>query len=163
MLAIAEMANYYKVKENKTLVTVLDEVYKKYGYYKEYTRNMSFEGATGPKKMSNITSFFRNNEVAKIGGVDVLIKEDYELSKRTQLQSSLETKITLPKSDVIKYILDNDAWVVVRPSGTEPKLKVYYSCKASSMEEAENLIKKMDDDILICCSTPASNGITTLM
>ena len=148
MLAIAEMANYYKVKENKTLVTVLDEVYKKYGYYKEYTRNMSFEGATGPKKMSNITSFFRNNEVAKIGGVDVLIKEDYELSKRTQLQSSLETKITLPKSDVIKYILDNDAWVVVRPSGTEPKLKVYYSCKASSMEEAENLIKKMDDDIL---------------
>ena len=148
LLAIAEMANYYFVKENKTLVTVLDEVYKKYGYYKEYTRNMQFEGATGPEKMAKITSYFRNNEVTKLGGVDILIKEDYELSKRVQLQSQLETKITLPKSDVIKYILDDDAWVVIRPSGTEPKLKVYYSCKASSMKEAQELINKIDGDVL---------------
>ena len=72
--------------------------------------------------------------------------EDYQ--EQVAYEKDGEEVLSLPKSDVIKYILDNDAWVVVRPSGTEPKLKVYYSCKASSMEEAENLIKKMDDDIL---------------
>ena len=147
LLAIAEMANYYLVKENRTLVTVLDEVYKKYGYYKEYTRNMFFEGVEGPAKMAKITDYFRNANITKLGGIDILFKEDYKVSKRVQLQSQLQSKITLPKSDVIKYVLDNDGFAVVRPSGTEPKLKVYYSVKSSSMEDAEKLVNKIDSEI----------------
>ncbi|MBP5343376.1 phospho-sugar mutase [bacterium] len=148
LIAICEMANYYHIKENKTLVTVLNEVYEKYGYYKEYTRNMFFEGADGPKKMAKITDYFRTSSISKLGGVDILVKEDYLESKRIQLQSQLQTAITLPKSDVIKYILDNYTWAVIRPSGTEPKLKVYYSAKASSIHEAEELIERIDGEVL---------------
>ena len=147
LLAICEMANYYLVHENRDLVDVLADVYKEYGFYKEYTRNIFFEGVDGISKMKKVTSYYRENTPKTLGGVDVLIKEDYLRSKRLQLSNQFETDLTLPKSDVIKYFLDGDSWVVIRPSGTEPKLKVYYSCKSDSMEEAQELIESIDKEI----------------
>lgn len=157
LIAISEMANYYLVKENRTLVEVLDEVYKKYGYFQEYTRNDYFEGSNGSEIMSKITTYFRENEIKKLGGLDVLMKEDYLLSERVQLQTKFKQRITLPKSDVIKYFLDQSSWVVVRPSGTEPKLKVYYSCKGDSIEEAKEIINNIDLDIASIISKVTRN------
>jgi len=147
LLAIVEMANYYLVSENRDLVDVLEEVYSKYGYFKEYTRNMYFEGSLGLQKMKNVTKYFRENEIKSLGGFSIINKEDYYLSKRINIQSGSTSKLTLPKSDVIKYFFDSIGWVVIRPSGTEPKLKVYYSIKADSLESANENILKIDAEI----------------
>ena len=147
LLLISEMANYYKTQENKNLCEVLNEIYEKFGYFKEYTSNIYFEGADGVSKMQKITAFFRENKIDQIASIPVFVKEDYLTGERYQLQQNLSTPLTLPKSDVIKYILDNDTWVVVRPSGTEPKLKIYYSSKGQSMEDSERIVKALDEDM----------------
>lgn len=147
LLAIAEMANYYKVKENKDLCEVLNEVYEKYGFYKEYTRSIFFEGIDGKDKMDKIMDYYRKNDFKSIYGYNVLVKEDYKLGVRTQYSTKHKSGLSLPKSNVIKYFLTNDSWVVLRPSGTEPKLKIYYSVKSTSLEEAQNVIDGMDKEI----------------
>ena len=148
LLLISEMANYYLVNYNKTLVDVLDDIYKKYGYYIEETTSIMFEGVNGKAIMSNITNYFRTANITKLGGVDVLIKEDYLARKRTQVQKKSVQKLTLPVSDVVKFILDNNQWVVLRPSGTEPKLKIYFSSKGSTLDETKSLINAIKTDVL---------------
>jgi len=147
LLLISDMANYYKVKENKTLVDVLNDVYKKYGFYQESTKNIYFEGSKGKDTMNKITDYFRNTKIDSISSYKILIKEDYLLSKRTQLSTNLNTNLSLPKSDVIKYYLDGGSWVVIRPSGTEPKLKIYFSCKGESIDDSFNIIKNLSKEM----------------
>ena len=159
LLAIVEMANWYLVNENRNLCQVLQEIYQQYGYYQEYTRNQFFDGLDGKEKMASITNYFRNASIKALGGLDILVKEDYFLQDRYQLQTGLHTKISLPVSDVIKYFLDSDSWVVVRPSGTEPKLKVYYSCKGDSIEQAKETISKLDREIEHIISDVAGDNV----
>lgn len=147
LVAISEMCNWYLLNEGRNLTQVLEEVYQKYGYYKEYTKNIFFEGLNGKEKMDKIISYFRNGEIKTLGGVDILFKEDYEASVRLQLQTGIVSALTLPKSDVVKFFLDGEGFAVVRPSGTEPKLKIYFSIKADSMEEADEIIKKIDLEV----------------
>lgn len=144
LLAIVEMANWYLVNENRNLTQVLEEVYKIYGYYQEYTWNKYFEGLDGLERMNTIMNFYRTANFDEIAGIRVLVKEDYLLGQRYQLSTGLVSKLSLPESNVIKYYLDNDCWVVIRPSGTEPKLKVYYASKADNLLEARNIIRKLD-------------------
>ncbi len=131
---IAEMFAYYKTR-GISLLEKLDELYKKYGYYLNKLDNFVFEGAAGFTKMQQIMASFRSN-IKDIGGYK--IKEVLDYSKGIN---------GLPKSDVLKYILENESTVVVRPSGTEPKLKMYCSIKASDENQANAIYKKIADDM----------------
>lgn len=123
---ICEMFAYYKTL-NISLIDKLNELYKKYGFYLNKLDNFSFEGVAGFQKMKEIMLQFRES-ISKIGGIKVVKVEDY-----------LKGLNNLPKSDVIKFYLENGSTVVVRPSGTEPKLKLYTSIKSSNKAEAENV------------------------
>ena len=131
---IAEMFAYYKTR-GISLLEKLDELYKKYGYYLNKLDNFVFEGAAGFTKMQEIMASFRSN-INDIGGYR--IKEVLDYSKGIN---------GLPKSDVLKYILENDSTVVVRPSGTEPKLKMYSSIKAPNEAEANAIYDKIAADM----------------
>ena len=131
---IAEMFAYYKTR-GISLLEKLDELYKKYGYYLNKLDNFVFEGAAGFTKMQEIMASFRSN-IKDIGGYK--IKEVLDYSKGIN---------GLPKSDVLKYILENDSTVVVRPSGTEPKLKMYSSIKAPNEAEANAIYDKIAADM----------------
>ena len=131
---IAEMFAYYKTR-GISLLEKLDELYKQYGYYLNKLDNFVFEGAAGFAKMQEIMASFRSN-IKDIGGYK--IKEVLDYSKGIN---------GLPKSDVLKYILENESTVVVRPSGTEPKLKMYSSIKAPNEIEANAIYDKIAADM----------------
>ncbi len=145
-MLICEMAAYYK-KDGKTLVDRLNELYQKYGYYKNDLMEFSFEGAAGMEKMSGIMDGLRKDAPAHIIGRKVIEIADYKLSERRILGSSCACDmavgtrpIKLPKSNVLEYVLQDGSSIVVRPSGTEPKLKIYLSAKGDSKEESEEII-----------------------
>ena len=131
---IAEMFAYYKTR-GISLIEKLEELYKKFGYYLNKLDNFVFEGAAGFTKMQEIMASFRSN-IKDIGGYK--IKEILDFSKGLN---------GLPKSDVLKYILENGSTVVVRPSGTEPKLKMYSSIKAKNEAESTIIYKKIFEDL----------------
>ena len=131
---IAEMFAYYKTR-GISLIEKLEELYKKFGYYLNKLDNFVFEGAAGFTKMQEIMASFRSN-IKDIGGYK--IKEVLDFSKGLN---------GLPKSDVLKYILENGSTVVVRPSGTEPKLKMYSSIKAKNEAESTLIYKKIFEDL----------------
>lgn len=141
-LLICEMTAYYK-NQNKTLIEVLNNLYKKYGYYETALTSFEFTGITGFKKMETIMEKLRTNFEKSICGKDIIEKHDYLTSIKT-LANSYKSKINLPKSNVIKFILDGNNSVVIRPSGTEPKLKIYYSATEKSAEQANNIIIQLD-------------------
>ena len=139
-LMACEACNYYKA-QGKTLVDVLNEIYTEYGYYIEGIENIVLKGLDGAAKIQTIMDYFRNNDVAIKG---ITIKEDYKL----QTVSGSNKKIDLPKSNVIKYILDDESWFILRPSGTEPKLKVYFGVKALTMNLATKRLEEIKNSVL---------------
>lgn len=122
-LLTAEMAAYYKEK-GFTLHDALENIYKQYGYYQEKLLSYTFEGMEGQQKISSIMEIFRHNPPRELNGVLVRRFEDY-LTGHAMLADGGEVQLTLPKANVIKMILDDDSWICIRPSGTEPKCKVY--------------------------------------
>ena len=144
----AEMAAYYKLK-NMTLFDALQNLYKKYGYYGEAVENIGFAGIDGIDKMKNIMNSLRENPPEDIGGYKIISIRDYETSKIKNLTDG-EISISgtgLPQSDVLYFDLGNGSKVIIRPSGTEPKIKIYYLISAdnekSAAEQAENLKSAM--------------------
>ena len=137
-MIICEMASYYKEK-GMTLVDAINVLYEKYGYYKNALCNFAFEGEDGMKKMNFIMDHLRHNAPAEIAGFKVVGDSDYQLSVRTE--GAEKTEITLPKSNVLEYRLENGSKLIVRPSGTEPLLRV--------MVEGRDLtlIEKLANDI----------------
>ncbi|HWQ78853.1 MAG TPA: phospho-sugar mutase [Anaerovoracaceae bacterium] len=152
-MLICEMAAYYK-KAGKTLVDRLNELYEKYGYYKNDLMEFTFEGAAGMEKMAGIMDALRKEPPARIIDRKVVEIADYHLSQRRILGSSgtcdlaAGTKpIRLPKSDVLEYVLEDGSSIVVRPSGTEPKLKIYLSAKGGSSLESEEIIGRLKAEL----------------
>ncbi len=145
-LLICDMAAYYK-KHGMTLYEVLDALYTIHGRYLNSQDNIGFEGAAGMKKMADIMASFRQNPPKEIAGLKVVKISDYQKSLITDVESKEETVITLPKSDVLVFDLESQAQVVVRPSGTEPKIKVYYTAKSDDLEGAKALTKRLSDDM----------------
>jgi phosphoglucomutase len=141
ILLISEAANFYKTAENKTLYDKLLDIYQEFGYYYEGLENIHLLGKTGSERISRIMSYFRTTSLDKINNAKVQVKEDFELSER-YLENKVE-EITLPKSDVIKYVLEDESWFVLRPSGTEPKLKIYAGVIGKSFEEAKEQVKML--------------------
>lgn len=141
-MLICEMAAYYK-KQGKTLSQVIDEMYDQYGYYINQTLNFAFEGAQGMKKMQEIMTELRENTPAEIAGFKVIKVDDYLESVSTDKVSGEITTINLPKSNVIAFSLEGENAVIVRPSGTEPKIKLYVTAVGSGEDNAKELSDKL--------------------
>ncbi|MEI3613235.1 phospho-sugar mutase [Pseudogracilibacillus sp. SO30301A] len=146
-LLIAEAAAFYKVK-NKTLLDALNEIFKKYGFYKEGLTSLTLEGKAGVEKISYILNDFRENPPIEIAGKQVLATEDYLSSERVVLEEERTETITLPKSNVLKYKLENGAWFCIRPSGTEPKIKFYFGVKEASLAESEQALQELQAAVM---------------
>lgn len=138
-MLICQMASYYK-RQGKTLVDVMNELYETYGYYQNATLNFAFEGEDGMKTMQKIMDTLRQEPPAEIAGTKVVGRSDYLLS---QSYGDKEGVIDLPKSNVLEYRMENGCKLIVRPSGTEPKIKIYLSGKGATMEKSLAEIEKM--------------------
>ena len=142
VLILCEAAAYYK-EQGKTLCAVLEDIYAEYGYYEEALENISLAGKEGSAKIQKLLTEFRANPPQIIAGLQVATVEDYK--KQERATAGQITKIDLPSADVLKYILEDGSWFVLRPSGTEPKAKIYISVvtdsKAATTQRVD-LIKK---------------------
>lgn len=134
-MLICEMTAYYK-DLGLTLADVLDNLYKKYGYYFCSQKSFTCEGQTGMQKIASIMDSLRNAPPAELAGSKVIKINDYELSQSTDTLQNAITKLTLPRSNVLSYFLDDSSSLIVRPSGTEPKIKLYLSSVGSTEEKA---------------------------
>ncbi len=149
-MLICEMTSYYK-RNGMTLVDAINDLYEKYGYYKNSTITRAFEGESGMIKMAEIMDNLRANAPKEIAGYKVVGTSDYKLSVRTD--GDEKSEINLPKSNVLEYRLENGSKFIVRPSGTEPKIKVYMSGKGATKAESEDMVAKMTaaaDGVLGC-------------
>ena len=146
ILMLCETAAYYKEK-GMDLVDALNSVYEEYGYYKEGITNIGLAGLEGQAKIRRIMDYFRTTDIAP-KGYKILAKDDVLLGISHDYVNDKSSKINLPKSNVIKYYLNDDMWFVLRPSGTEPKLKVYYGVKGKTDEEANKELKKLTDEVM---------------
>ena len=122
------------------------ELYEEYGYYQNTTLNFGFEGAAGLEKMNHIMTGLRYQAPAAIAGFAVVKTDDYLQSVSRDCKTGEETKITLPKSNVIAYSLEGGHSVIVRPSGTEPKIKLYITAVGSDKQDAHKLTDKLVKD-----------------
>lgn len=130
VLLAAECGNYYK-KQGKDLIDVLNELYAKYGTFKESQIALAKAGAAGAARIKEMMDTLRQDKPTEIGGVKVVLSEDYATSERSD-----GTTIDLPKSNVLKYYLEDGSWIAARPSGTEPKCKFYFSIKGKDAKDA---------------------------
>ena len=145
-MLIAEMTAYYH-KSGLNLLQVLDNLYQKYGYYEEDQHSIYLEGAEGEKKMAEIMEAFRK-EVLQVEGMEIIRIDDILLSESYNLKSKKTTRIDLPSSNVLKIIFSDDSWYCLRPSGTEPKIKLYLSFHADSKKEAQEKLDHVKTTIL---------------
>lgn len=136
VMALCEAACFY-MAQGKTLWDVTNDIYKKYGYYLEGQIAIVKEGVSGAEEIKNMMTKMRNTEITKVGNCKVTEFMDVELDIKKDLTTGETTSTGLPKSNVLHYELENDAWCCIRPSGTEPKIKIYMGIKANSSEEAE--------------------------
>ena len=144
VMALCEAAAYYKT-QGITLWDQMLNIYNKYGYYKEDLFTMTFKGADGAKKMQDMMDAYRKNTPKQVGAYKVLRLRDYKNDVITDLATGETTPTGLPKSNVLYFELENDAWFCVRPSGTEPKIKFYAGIKGTSLEDsAKNLDELME-------------------
>ena len=149
-LLLAEVASYYKT-QNKTLIDVLYDLFEEFGYYLEGVHNISLVGVEGSKRIQKIMKHFQNATINKIANKQIVTFEDYDKSIR--VEKGIESVLTLPKSFVLKYIFDDGGWFVLRPSGTEPKLKIYIAIKEASEEASKALIEQVKKEVLAIIDT----------
>ena len=141
VMALCEAACYYKSK-GETLWDQMNNIYKKYGYYQETQVSIVLEGAEGAEKIQEMMTDMRNTPVEKIGDYKVLMFEDIDRDYVKDMATGEERTTGLPKSNVLYYELEDNNWCCVRPSGTEPKIKLYMGVKGASKEESN---KKLED------------------
>ncbi|MBQ1327147.1 MAG: phospho-sugar mutase [Eubacterium sp.] len=140
-MALCEAATYYK-SLGKTLWDAMVDMYEKYGYWKDAITTITMEGLDGIAKIKSIMTALRNTEISEIAGYEVLKARDYSNDTIKDVKTGNVTPTGLPSSNVLYYDLSDDAWLCVRPSGTEPKIKFYYGVKGTSLSDAD---KKSED------------------
>ena len=146
-MALCEAAAYYKT-QGKTLWDAMIDMYEKYGYYKDDIQSITLKGIEGLEKIQSILETLRKNPPAKIGGYQVTSARDYKLNTVRNMATGEITETGLPKSNVLYYDLTDDAWLCVRPSGTEPKVKFYYGVKGTSLADADEKSKALGEKVL---------------
>lgn len=142
VMMLCEIAAYYK-NRGLTLWDVIQKMYEKYGYYKEDQISVVLEGADGAVKIQEMMKNMRNNPPEELGKYKVLKIMDCSSGIEKDIMTGEETKIDLPKSNVLRYTLENDCWCAVRPSGTEPKIKFYMGVRGDSLEGAEKDLRDL--------------------
>ena len=150
-MLVCEMAAYYK-NRGMTLHDGLDELYEKYGFYKEGVKSVTLKGIDGAEQIKMIMAYLRDNTPAEFAGHRTIWKKDYKTQEFINIATGETAKSGLPVSDVLYYNLEGGAWLCVRPSGTEPKIKFYMGVKADSLKEADKKVKVMERavDELLC-------------
>ncbi|KGR86905.1 phospho-sugar mutase [Lysinibacillus boronitolerans] len=143
-LLTAEMASYYQ-KQNQTLIEVLNHLYKQFGYFGEKLLTFTYDGLDGQLKMKSIMNRLSISPYEEIGNTPVVAMEDY--SKGISYLNGTIKPLHLPKADVIKYILQDGSWICVRPSGTEPKCKIYVGVCKNNINEVQSTIDKIIQDV----------------
>lgn len=144
--ALCEAAAYYKTK-NMTLWDAMVAIYEKYGYYKDAVKSVGLSGIEGLKKIQSIMEFFRANPPEEVGGCKVLSARDYKMDTIKDMATGEVKPTGLPASNVLYYDMDDNAWLCVRPSGTEPKIKFYYGVKGRSLEDADAKSAALEDGL----------------
>lgn len=140
---LAEIANHMKL-QGKTLIDYLESIYQTFGYYHEYTKNITLPGLSGLARIDQIMTHYRNHPPLITG--KSLIRFD-DLLHGTRIEGKNTSKIDLPSSNVLKYQYEGNTWITFRPSGTEPKIKIYFGTKASSMDKAIDEVRNLSDMI----------------
>lgn len=146
-MLICEMAAYYK-RNGKTLLEVLKDIYREHGYYIEETISLTFAGASGQSKMKSIMENFRENKLSSIAGKNIPYIYDYKMGIALNLLTGKTEHLSYPKSDVLKFCFENGSWLVLRPSGTEPKLKVYFSINEENESKSTQVLENTKKEIL---------------
>ena len=144
-MLICEMAAFYRTK-GITLLQARENMYNKYGVFCHKQQSFTFEGKAGMTKMGEIMDDLRTNKPTEIGGLKVVKFSDYAKRVSLDIATGKESAITLPKSNVLVFNLENDAGVIIRPSGTEPKIKVYYTATGETRAKAEEVEAKLTED-----------------
>ena len=145
-MLICEMAAYYKSK-SLSLLDQLDLLFKKYGYYLNSQKSFAFEGQSGMETMGKIMNELHENPPSEIVGNKVIIIEDYQKSIATNFVSGTSKDITLPKSNVVAFTLEDYSKVIFRPSGTEPKIKIYVGAHDISKSAALTKLENLSDNV----------------
>ncbi|MDN2452755.1 phospho-sugar mutase [Lactobacillus sp. UCMA15818] len=145
LVMLAEVAAYYK-SEGKNLYDGLQELFAKFGYFAEKTVSLTFDGVEGAQQIKDLMTKFRETAPADFAGVGVATMEDFANSRKTTAAGDVSS-IELPKSNVLKYLLEDGSWIAVRPSGTEPKIKFYIGTQGSTQEESLRKRQAFEDDI----------------
>lgn len=146
-MTLCEAAAYYKTKD-MTLWDAMLAMYEKYGYYKDDVTSITLKGIEGLAKIQEIMNTLRENAPAEIGGYKVNVVRDYKNDTVTDVATGAVTPTGLPSSNVLYYEMTDDAWVCVRPSGTEPKVKFYLGVKGTSLEDADAKSKALSEAVL---------------
>ena len=145
-VALCEAMAYYKSK-GKSLWEVMNDIYKKYGYYRDGVNSIDLAGIEGIQRIARIMEYFRKNTPEKLSGYKVLFARDYQEDTVKNMESGSVKATGLPKSNVLYYDCEDSTWLCIRPSGTEPKLKLYYGVKAGSVEEADKRINDLSEEL----------------
>lgn len=147
VMMLCEAVTYYK-KQGKTLWDAMFDLYEKYGFYKEGLYTQTMKGIDGAQQIQEIMRKKREKPPKAIGGNKVIGIRDYLFNTRVVAGTAKVEETGLPKSNVLYYELENDAWCCVRPSGTEPKIKFYYGIKGNSLEDAQEKLKMLKEDLV---------------
>lgn len=146
-MALCEAAAYYKT-QGKTLWDAMIDMYNRYGYYKDDVKSITLKGIEGLAKIQDIMEHLRNNTPEKVGDYKVLSARDYKKDTIKNMETGEVVPTGLPSSNVLYYDLEDDAWICVRPSGTEPKIKFYIGIKGNSMEDADKKSAQLGGQVL---------------
>lgn len=144
-MLICEMAAFYR-QQGISILDALSALYDKYGVFRHTQSSFVCEGATGMERMAQVMANIRANRLEEIGGRKVVYFADYKLSEATDLLTGEKSAIELPKSDVLEYRLEGGASVILRPSGTEPKIKAYYTATGKTFDEADAVEQQLNTD-----------------
>lgn len=144
LVLLAEVAAYYKSR-SMTLYDGVQELFKRYGYFREKTIAKQYPGINGRDQMAAMMQKFRDEGINEFAGHKVVTTEDF--SKNTKTSNGQTTALNMPNSNVLKYILDDETWIAIRPSGTEPKLKFYVGTSADSLDKANTKLSQFEDAI----------------
>lgn len=146
-LLSVEVCAYYKNK-GMTMYEGLMEIFEKYGYYREGLESLTLKGKEGAEQINNLLATFRSEPPTVVAGRKVTLIEDYKESTRKHVTEGNVEDITLPKSNVLKYFLEDGSWFCVRPSGTEPKVKFYFAVKGTSLENSQQVLEDITSDVM---------------
>lgn len=145
---LAEAALYYRQTEGLTLLELLERIYKEFGYYLDAQESLALEGIQGKEEMTRIMDSLRQEEILELSGIPIEKVDDYELRVGKNLISGHTYPLVLPHSNVLRFSFEGGGFVMVRPSGTEPKIKFYFSVKANTLQEAENTLRNLKEEVM---------------